>query len=705
MFTGLGRPASVGPMGPELPTQPGVAPQPGMSPRGRATLLLDSSTPPGVISDGSAEGPPIVVPTGAGATQPKAVTQPPPWGEGAAHVTPAVPKGLGPPREREASIEELSGSLLLPDASSELSAAQVEELSGSLLLEDPTADGGVPHVAKPPVQSSRPPGSPSVKPPVPKSSKPPPAAHRALLGMPELPTTTPAPRIDLLPQPAPTPPPAAEVPPSVIVAESVRPPPVADVVVAAFPPQPMPETFPVQAPQPSPGPMTGDIELTRLPRGGLQPVFDALGKLVARARALVPPGGALGAGGRPAWFLPAVAVAGLVVGTGIVGLVVSAVRSGTNSGRTHAPVASSRATATASAKTTSTGTSTATSAPSPTPAPTAPSLEACTVSGTPHVIAPGATVAAGVEVVRLGDELAIGFAPTEHDAIAVRVDPTSLSATTTAKARSKGAIRRVTPILDAKGGLSLVADADRKGDRLQGRRTVLVDPPLQVGAAGGHLSWARVGGPPAGDLWPLDEGERVEALRGVPDAGGDGTIALAFRRGGAVWMGTATGPSGPTPKGALSRVDGLGTAVGSPAVAIGGGVVMVAWSDRASTDDPWRLRWVSFSAGDAPGTPVSFTPPLGGKGEQAMSPSVTALSGGRFLLLWTEGPASGHDLRGLTLTSDGKPLGAPLAISSPGVNAGQGQAAVNQSGQGIISYLESGSSGFQVAATSITCGR
>jgi hypothetical protein len=51
MFTGLG-PASGRSMGLELPTQPGVAPQPGLSPKGRVTLLLDSSSPPGVVSDG-----------------------------------------------------------------------------------------------------------------------------------------------------------------------------------------------------------------------------------------------------------------------------------------------------------------------------------------------------------------------------------------------------------------------------------------------------------------------------------------------------------------------------------------------------------------------------------------------------------------------------------------------------------------------------
>jgi hypothetical protein len=65
---------------------------------------------------------------------------------------------------------------------------------------------------------------------------------------------------------------------------------------------------------------------------------------------------------------------------------------------------------------------------------------------------------------------------------------------------------------------------------------------------------------------------------------------------------------------------------------------------------------------------------------------------------------SGHDVRALTLGSDGQPLGAPLVISNVGVNAGQGQAAVTSSGRGVVAFLESSGNGFQVGATPITCG-
>ena len=114
--------------------------------------------------------------------------------------------------------------------------------------------------------------------------------------------------------------------------------------------------------------------------------------------------------------------------------------------------------------------------------------------------------------------------------------------------------------------------------------------------------------------------------------------------------------------------------------------------------------WVRFRSGDAPGTPTLFSPPPGGPGEQAMSPGVTALSGGRFLIVWTEGPPSAHQVRALTVSSAGAALGAPLLVSGDGMNAGQGQAAVNANGQGVIAFLESRGQRFEIAATPIACG-
>jgi hypothetical protein len=83
-YKGVPRAASPRPsMDAEKTTRPGVAPQTGISPKGRSTLLLDSSAPPASPGDASQEGPPIVVP-GTTAMPPNSVTQPPPWSEGAA---------------------------------------------------------------------------------------------------------------------------------------------------------------------------------------------------------------------------------------------------------------------------------------------------------------------------------------------------------------------------------------------------------------------------------------------------------------------------------------------------------------------------------------------------------------------------------------------------------------------------------------------
>jgi hypothetical protein len=215
--------------------------------------------------------------------------------------------------------------------------------------------------------------------------------------------------------------------------------------------------------------------------------------------------------------------------------------------------------------------------------------------------------------------------------------------------------------------------------------------------------WTKVGGPVAGKLWSID-GD-VDALRGVADAmREDRTLGLALRSSGAVWVGTAAGSSALAAKGELSRIVGLGTGVGSPAIAINDGAVFVAWADRSASTDPWRLRWVRFGAGDPPGEAHAFVPPAGGGGDSVMSPGVAPLPGGRFLLVWTEGPAKQRAVRALTLAADGSPVGPPLAVSNAGINAGQGQAAVLPDGHGVIAFLEStDGGGFQVMGASVSC--
>jgi hypothetical protein len=648
-----------------------------------------------------------------------------------------------PPRApaQHLPLEEISSSLLLPDdpASGALPGAEdpgLEELSGSLLLDDPSlmlddltqvnpVALEAPAAAVPPVGEAA---------PVAAAADWRPPAHVATLGLPELPTSTPAPNLGGLShktvpssgtlRPPDTTPQALHNPSSssmsaALPADGVPPPPEqmfealhgfeAAQADATAPHEAAPPEPPVAAPPPTTTePAPGDVEMTSLPRGSLAAATDAMKRVLDTLKSAL---GDESGGQRRRWFLPAIALAGLVVGVAVVALIVSLARKGADESEARTDPSAVAPPPSAPEK------ASATEAPQPAPvasvAPPSPLVESpastapCKVTGKPRVVAPSAIVSAGVEVRTVGNDVALGFAPNEHQATAVRIDPSSLSLSSTVDAQSADTVRRVVPLASADGALSIAADADRDGDVLQGRRTVPLDPPLDIGAAGGKLVWAHPGGPSAGVLWPLDGTGNVEALRGATDLGSaisPAASAIAMRFGGAIWMGTATGHDGLTPQGALSRATGLGDSVGSPAIAINDGVVIVAWADRASAQDPWGLRWVRFKAGEPAGDPGTFTPPAGGKGEQVMSPGLAAVPGGRFLLVWTDGPAARHDVRALTLSRDGVPLGKPLNISNRSANAGQGQAAINAARQGLVAFLESAEGGFRVVATAITCG-
>jgi len=445
------------------------------------------------------------------------------------------------------------------------------------------------------------------------------------------------------------------------------------------------------------------VEVTALPRTRVEALEHAARSAVATLQSRIRSAGVLPRGPRAPWFWAAIAIPTVAIGAALVALVLSP----DDAERRHGAAGTARS----SAATTSSparplpSPATSSSARTEAPAPVLdPRLKPCVIAGSSHAVAPRAIVGAGVEVRPFGEDVAIGFAPDDHEAVGMRLDARSLAASAASKVQSKDPIRRVLPVAIA-GGLGLTVDADRKGDHLTGRRSLPVDPPLQIGVFGANLVWSYAGGPVAGTLWPLEGEGDVEALRGATEgAPGDTITAIAFRRGNTVWLGTATGYKALAPKGSLGRVRGLGPTIGSPAVALNDGVAIAAWADRTSPDNPWSLRWVRFKAGEAPGTPRAFVPPPGGQGGQAMSPGLAAVPGGRFLLVWTEGPMSFHHVRALTLSSDGDPVGRPLAISADGANAGQGQAAVSPAGTGIVAFLESTEDGFRVAAAPIACG-
>jgi hypothetical protein len=464
----------------------------------------------------------------------------------------------------------------------------------------------------------------------------------------------------------------------------------------------LPTAVPPAVPEPSlpprgafSSPLADDIELTTLPRGVLSPLpVIPVSPGRARSASGMPPSGEPSQPARGRTRRPFAALAGVAAGVTLAIVAVAAIRH-----HDRAPATSASAASSAPPTTSAGAAERAPAAPESSAAPAA-----CALAGDPRVIAPSAIVAPGIEVRTLGGEIALGFASGDHHAVLARLDPSSWSASASTTKGWAGVVRRATPVLSKRGKLALAVDVDRKGDTLRGRRTLQLDPALQVGVADAHLAWAPLRRRVAGKLWALDGDDAVEAVRGVQWDSTPSKVAIAFRSAGGIWIGQAeSADASLVPRSDLSRVGTRGSMVGAPAVAANAGVVLVAWAERQSADEPWRLRWVRFKEGEAPGPESTFAPPPGGHGEQAMSPGLAVVPGGRFLLVWTEGPASAHEVRALTLSADGKPVGMPLSISSAGTNAGQGQAAVATNGRGVVAFLEASANGFQLVATPIAC--
>ncbi|MBX3223424.1 MAG: DUF4339 domain-containing protein [Labilithrix sp.] len=339
--------------------------------------------------------------------------------------------------------------------------------------------------------------------------------------------------------------------------------------------------------------------------------------------------------------------------------------------------------------------------PPPPPAESGSTLGDCTSAGDAKTIAPRAVIASAIEAHALGGNVAFGFAASARDAWAISLDPSSLVATATVRTKPTGGdARRVTPML---AGSKLIAmpDVDRKGDRLGSRRVVAASPLVDVGVAEGGIVWAPHGKDSYARLFTPDGDGPIEALRAIALTDRKG-IAVTFRRGNAIHVGAARGESVLEAEGELSRIGGLGQ-VGSPAIAASGDSVIAAWADRTGAGADWTIRWTKIKIGSATEEATPFALPEGGLGEHAMSPSLAALGGGRFLLAWTEGPVSNHQVRAITIGADGSPSGAPIAISAPGDNAGQPAAVVGPDGRGAIAFLSARGKALEVHAAPITC--
>lgn len=334
--------------------------------------------------------------------------------------------------------------------------------------------------------------------------------------------------------------------------------------------------------------------------------------------------------------------------------------------------------------------------PKPAAAAAAPrALGGCTTTGDPKLVSARAVITGGLEATVTQNGLAIGFATSAREGVAQWFESNTVS-----RVRGNADVRHVTPMILGGKAIAML-DFDRRGDRLQMRRVVPSGSLFDVGVADNAIMWAPHGTSSVAKLFDLEGEGPVEALRAVPLDGQKG-VALAFRRGGSVYVGAAVGDAVLEPKSGLARITGSGQ-VGSPAVATSGDALMVAFADRAPDQEEWQVRFARTTLGQAPGESVVLALPEGGPGGQAMSPAIASLGGGAFLLAWTEGPVANHQVRAIAMDSDGRAAGSALTISAPGVNAGQPQAAVGPDGKGVVAFLVAKGKSYEVHATPISC--
>jgi hypothetical protein len=333
------------------------------------------------------------------------------------------------------------------------------------------------------------------------------------------------------------------------------------------------------------------------------------------------------------------------------------------------------------------------------PAPTAVGGP-CVLAGAPHTIAPKALLHAGVETAVGADRIALGMALGERDGFVLSLDPSTFVVTSSARSRADEPLRRVVPLLSA-AEVRPFFETSRKRAPIEGAHPVPADPPFVVGAAGGAFVWAPSSTSATTALWPLAGEGPIDAVRAVvlPNHAG---YAVAFRQGASVFLGAMKEDK--SPNGELSRIGGLGPQIGAPALGVGPDHVLVAWADRTAASAAWSIRWADWRPGSEPAAPTPFTVPPGGGGTFAMAPSLAPISGGRVVMVWTEGLGKRHEVRAQALDATDRPIGSALTVSADTVNAGQGVPALTADGRGAVVFMAapSGASA-SVVAVPIVC--
>jgi hypothetical protein len=299
--------------------------------------------------------------------------------------------------------------------------------------------------------------------------------------------------------------------------------------------------------------------------------------------------------------------------------------------------------------------------------PTAPKKGPCVLAHSAQRLSPGAVVSVPLNMATdpSSGNAALGFADSAKGAMGVVVDPGSLMVGHVFRELGSTAALEVVP-LSASGRLEF--SVTREDAELLLSHPVDAAHGFSVGFHGRDFESVSRGARET--VWrDVGTGRLTNPrIATVPSVG----HAVTFRtggQGGRILFGWLTEDG--RAKSALEpiAVEGL---VGTPTLAANERGVLVAFAARSDTSQPWHIELAPADFDAAPTRSVSFALPPGGPGQEAMSPVAAGLSGGRWLLQWTEGPPGRRDVRAQTLSHALEPQGAPVTVSPKDSNAGQG---------------------------------
>jgi len=319
--------------------------------------------------------------------------------------------------------------------------------------------------------------------------------------------------------------------------------------------------------------------------------------------------------------------------------------------------------------------------PSSVPAPSLPKADAgC------RLALPAAKIAASVErtvppyaaKLEKAGELALGIAETKTKGIGLRVDSKTLDVSQLFEEEGKDAVRGVVPL--ARSG-SLTFFVDRDDHALHSAHTVDEVPPFTLGVS--DAGFSRVVAGSTSLIWQLDPSVKITEPRSaqLPGYG----YGVTFRRGGqsgAVMLGFVANDG--DKKSELAEVPGAPKFLGTPVIAGSSAGALIAFAGRDAPSAAWKLYVSLAKPGAEPGAARELTE---GSGGGAISPALAALSGDRWLVQWTEGSSAQYHVHVQTFAADLSAVGASIAVSPKGANAGQGALATFADGAATLFIL------------------